>query len=346
MFPTHFFVDLPTSRVRNVICNDLDEAGAELRKKKPILITNTAIVGHYCNFVSSFPHIVVDDGEQFKNTVTVNEITQQLLALEATREHTIVGFGGGVVTDIAGYVAATYMRGVDYVAMPTSLLAMVDAAIGGKNGVNVGPHKNVLGTITQPSNVYFCTALLKTLPEAEWINAFAEIIKYACVFDKELFYHLMDKDLAYFQQNPSALQELISKCVRIKYGVVAEDEKEMGNRKLLNFGHTAGHAIETLYSLPHGQAVAIGMVIAANLSSATTGFSETSTTELSTLLTRYGLSIHQQINVADIIQLMRTDKKRTQNEVHYVLLNSIGKGSVHRLPFSTVENCLIKWSLL
>ncbi len=233
-------------------------------KESTIIITNEHLGHLYPELVKEHKTLLVPPTESSKDTSTIASLAKQLLQMEVTRQTTIIGVGGGVVTDITGFLASTYMRGVPFGFVPTTLLGMVDAAVGGKNGVNVGMNKNILGTIRQPGFVLYDTRFLNTLPDDEWSNGFAEVIKYACIFDAELFAELGEHNISFYKdQNDDALATLIERCVAWKNKTVAEDERETGTRKLLNFGHTAAHAIENLYELPHGKAVGIGIVIAA-----------------------------------------------------------------------------------
>ncbi len=285
--------------------------------------------------------IVVQPGEEHKTHDTIHYITEQLLHYEAHRKTTLVGVGGGIVTDVTGYAASIYMRGIPFCFIPTTLLGMVDAAIGGKNGVNFGLQKNLLGTINQPESIIFDTHYLKTLHDTEWSNGFAEIIKYACLFDAALFDELGDNDIRYYQQNKDALAHVIKICVDWKTKVVAGDERENGNRKLLNFGHTTGHAIETLYHLPHGKAVAIGMMIACKIAEKELGTPTSIATKLKDLLHKYNLPSALKFDVKQVMQILTMDKKRTDAGIDYILLKDIGEACITLLTFSTIEEALV-----
>ncbi|MBX2907028.1 MAG: 3-dehydroquinate synthase [Taibaiella sp.] len=287
--------------------------------------------------------IRIAPGEAGKTLSNVELICEQLVALEATRETILVGVGGGVITDIAGFVAAVYMRGIKCTFVPTSLLAMVDAAIGGKNGVDMGLHKNMIGTVRQPQSIYFDIEFLQTLPDDEWKNGFAEVIKYACIFDHELFEKLEKRDATHFKTSRTALKGLVQRCADWKNKTVVNDELETGERKLLNFGHTAGHAIETLYHLPHGQAVAVGMMIAARIGEKKGVSKELVSTRLEKLLQRYGLPVATPYKTEDVMSLLRMDKKRSGDEIQYILMEEIGKGIIRRLSFATIEEVLRKY---
>lgn len=308
--------------------------------KDVILLTDVHVAAAQPALFEGRKTIVIPAGEQHKHLQTVEYICTELLRLEATRSSVLIGVGGGVVTDIAGFVAATYMRGIDFGFIPTSVLAMVDAAIGGKNGVNIGLHKNISGTITQPGNIILDASLLKTLPAAEWSNGFAEVIKYACLFDNALFEALRQRDIDFYINNPTAMQRVINTCVGWKNKVVVADEHEKGERKLLNFGHTAAHAIENLYDLPHGQAVAIGMIVAMQLSEEVTGMGKQHTAQLRAMLQQYGLPVAYDIDVAKVMDILKMDKKRAGDMIDYILLEDIGKAVIKPLPLTTIENAL------
>jgi 3-dehydroquinate synthase len=227
------------------------------------------------------------------------------------------------------------MRGIMFGFVPTSVLAMVDASIGGKNGIDVGLYKNMVGTIRQPKFLLYDYALLKTLPQEEWINGFAEIIKHAAIKDAAMFKLLESHSLQDFQKNKDLLAKLIKRNALLKTKVVQQDEFEQGNRKLLNFGHTLGHAIENKYRLPHGHAVAIGMVAAAYLSKTITGFSGSG--KLINVIESYGLPAFYKFNVQDALQKMLSDKKRESNTINYVLLNKIGQAIYKPLTMEEIK---------
>ncbi len=279
--------------------------------------------------------IVVPAGEDHKNQATVDSIIEKLVQYGADRKSYIVGVGGGVVTDMAGYVACIYMRGIKFGFVPTSILAMVDASIGGKNGVDVGVYKNMVGLIHQPDFLLYDYTFLKTLPKEEWINGFAEIIKHACIKDAAMFNLLNEHKPSDFQKDKKLLNKLIQRNALLKSKVVQFDEFEEGDRKLLNYGHTLGHAIENSYKLPHGHAVAIGMVAAAYLSASLLKFKDAG--KIATLIVKYGLPAFFKFDVDKALQMMRSDKKRVSNEIYYVLLERVGKGVVKPLTMDEIK---------
>jgi 3-dehydroquinate synthase len=277
-------------------------------------------------------------GEAYKVQPTVDAVIEQLANMKADRETWLVGVGGGVITDLAGYIGAIYMRGVKVGFVPTTLLAMVDAAIGGKNGIDHGTYKNLVGTIRQPSFLLYDTQFLKTLPEKEWQNGFAEIIKHAVCFKPALFRELEKNNLVYYRKNKNAIENLIEKNVLLKLKIVQEDETEQGLRSVLNFGHTLGHAIEMVYEVSHGEAISLGMIAAAKLSSKINGFKDNS--RLQQLLAQYGLPTQATYDLSKVMRVMELDKKKTGKKVRYILLEQIGKARPHLLPFSAIKNLL------
>ena len=255
--------------------------------------------------------IVIPAGEEHKQQATVDFIIEALVNLGATRQAILIGVGGGVVTDMVGYVAGVYMRGVAVGFVPTTILAMVDASIGGKNGIDLGIYKNMVGLIRQPSFLVYDMEFLKTLPKHQWENGFAEIIKHAAIKDAAMMKALASHDLSYYQKNKKALQLLIEKNVQIKVKVVQKDEFEKGDRKLLNFGHTLGHAIENMYELSHGQAISIGMTYAAIIAEQILKFK--GRVALVKLLEKYGLPTYASFNIAKAVSILQKDKKKTKD---------------------------------
>ena len=276
--------------------------------------------------------IVIKAGEQFKNQATVDSIINQLIDLQADRQTFIVGVGGGVVTDITGYVASVYMRGIKFAFVPTSILAMVDACIGGKNGIDVGVYKNLVGVINHPEFLLYDYSFLETLPDDEWVNGFAEIIKHACIKDDDMFHLLEENSIKKFQSSLKDTAAIIKRNVDIKYNVVANDEQETGERKLLNFGHTIGHAIENTAKLPHGHAISIGMVAACHISETINNFDKAAIKIISDLLNKYELPIAFTSDKQKTWEILLHDKKKSGNNMSFVVLDSIGKASIKSIP--------------
>ncbi len=213
--------------------------------------------------------------------------------------------------------------------------AMVDAAIGGKNGVDIGAFKNMIGLVRQSEFLLYDYRLLQTLPEEEWINGWAEIIKHACIRDESMFALLEQHRLADFQNDRQLLHDLVQRNALLKAGIVQQDEQEQGDRKLLNFGHTLAHAIENVYQLPHGFAVSIGMVFAARLSEVQTGFKDTE--RILALLERYGLPVTLDFDKEQALRLMQADKKKANGLIHYILLETLGRAVIRPLPIEILQ---------
>ncbi|MES2431827.1 MAG: 3-dehydroquinate synthase [Bacteroidota bacterium] len=309
-------------------------------KNNTVLITDDNVFKHQPSRFEGWKTIVIKAGEEHKQQSTVDFIINELIQLGADRKTFIVGVGGGVVTDITGYAASVYMRGLKFGFVPTTILAMVDASIGGKNGVDVGVYKNLVGLINQPDFLLFDYTLLETLPEDQWINGFAEVIKHACIKDETLFTLLENSTLDYFQKDKVALAALIETNVNIKTKVVVEDEFEQGDRKLLNFGHTLGHAVENIYTLLHGHAISIGMVAAGGISEEINNFYSTDLERVKTLLVKYHLPIQMDYDKAKIWEVLKLDKKKVSNEMNFVLLNKIGDATVKAIPMDQLQQLI------
>ena len=314
-------------------------------KDKIVFITDSNIVKLHADKFEGKKFIVISAGEKNKQQSTVDFIINELIKLQAGRETFIIGIGGGVVTDIAGYAASVYMRGVKFAFIPTSILAMVDAAVGGKNGVDVGIYKNLVGVIRHPEFLLYDYSFLKTLPQQEWINGFAEIIKHGCIKDEKLFELLENNSLEIFQQAHGKISELIKRNVEIKYNVVANDEFEKGERKLLNFGHTFGHAVENIYQLPHGNAVSIGMVAACKISREVNNFPGEESERVIELLKKYNLPVtlpFGERRSGAIWEVLLMDKKKTGDTMNFILLNKIGKAIVKSIPLTQLKELIFK----
>ena len=301
-------------------------------KANTIFITDENIFAKQSEKFAGWRTVVLKAGEQFKNQKAVDRVIDELIELQADRQTFIVGIGGGVVTDITGFVASTYMRGVKFGFVPTSILAMVDASIGGKNGIDVGAYKNLVGVINHPQFLLYDYSFFETLPDEEWVNGFAEIIKHACIKDKEMFDFLEENSLEKFQASFSFMGKLIERNVDIKYNVVSNDEQETGERKLLNFGHTIGHAIENVSQLAHGNAISIGMVAACIISESINGLTHADTKRITQLLAKYLLPVTLDFDKEKTWEILQHDKKKSGSDMNFVVLDQIGKGAVKKIP--------------
>jgi 3-dehydroquinate synthase len=275
--------------------------------------------------------ITVPAGEKSKRLAVVEQCHDQLATHRLERKSFIVALGGGVVGDLAGFVAATYLRGVPFVQVPTSLLAQVDSSVGGKTGVNLQAGKNLVGAFYQPRLVLCDLDALKTLPEREYVSGLAEVIKYGIIYDAKLFGQLAKNAARLLRRDPSTLAAVIARCCEIKADVVGQDETESGLRAILNFGHTIGHAIENSSGYGkylHGEAIAIGQAAAARLSRDVLGFSETEVDRIEQLFLQCRLPIRIKLNAASrekILTAMKLDKKVSGGEIKFVLARQIGQ---------------------
>lgn len=304
-----------------------------------LVVSNQTIAPHYLDRVLRgldgihCASVLLEDGERFKNLDSVQRVFDAMAKLGATRDATILALGGGVVGDLAGFAAACWMRGVDFVQMPTSLLAMVDASVGGKTAVNLPAGKNLVGAFHQPRAVVIDTGTLATLPDHELRAGLSEAVKHAALGDAPFFARLQTMAPDLIQRDHAALVETIAHACRFKAAVVARDETEQGERALLNFGHTFGHALETetgYGTLLHGAAVAIGMVLAARLSQRL-GLAETRDTEqLASLLRAFGLpiSVPGGLDSDALLGHMRLDKKNLGDRLRLVLWRGIGRAEL------------------
>jgi 3-dehydroquinate synthase len=306
--------------------------------KATVLITDENVYNAHIKRFKGWNTIILKPGEEFKVQATVDALIEKLIEMEADRKTTLVGVGGGVITDITGYAASVYMRGVRFGFIPTSILALADASIGGKNGIDVGEYKNMVGVIRQPAFILHDMVFLNSLPQQEWENGFAEIIKHASIKDAAMFSELEKNSLKTYQGRQISICELIQKNALLKTKVVQKDEFEKGERRLLNFGHTLGHALETQYELLHGQAIAIGMTYACHISEQLTGFTQTE--RVIALLEKYNLPTYASFDKHKVFEVLKMDKKRERKEMNYVLLERIGKGVVKSIPLKQVEKII------
>lgn len=309
--------------------------------RSTVIVTDENIYNAHQGRFKGWNTIVLKPGEQYKVQATVDNIVHQLIRMEADRKTTLVGVGGGVITDITGFAASVYMRGLRFGFVPTSLLGLVDASIGGKNGIDVGVYKNLVGVIRQPSFILHDMAFLNSLPQKEWENGFAEIIKHACIKDPGMFRELEEMSLSRYQKDKKSLSVLVERNALIKAKVVKKDEFEKNERRLLNFGHTLAHAIENQYAIMHGEAVAIGMNCACHLSEQLTGFRESA--RVIRLLEQYGLPTYMEFDRDKVFEILRMDKKREKKELNYVLLSRIGRATVRPIPLNVLGKLISKF---
>ena len=273
--------------------------------------------------------VVFPDGEKAKSLNELEGIFSQLIGMDCDRSSTFLAFGGGVVGDATGFIAASFMRGVDYIQIPTTLLAMVDSSIGGKTGVNLPDGKNLVGAIWQPKAVVIDIELLKSLQEREITSAMGEVLKYGAILDRNLF-EVVAENLNNMLNlsKPELLTEVIGRCAKLKADVVVEDEREGGKRRILNFGHTIGHALETHFgfeTLRHGEAVAYGMLAAGKLSNEDGRLEIEDFELLQTTIKKLPLPKLPEFDAENILKIMQRDKKVKDRKINFVLLEAIGK---------------------
>ncbi len=313
-------------------------------EKKIIFITDQNLFDLHSDKFSGYQTILIPPGEASKNQQTVDRVINELIALGADRNSFIVGVGGGVVTDLVGFVASIFMRGISFGFVPTSILAMVDAAVGGKNGIDVGKFKNMVGVIRHPEFLLYDYTFLQTLPDEEWRSGFAEIIKHACIRDKELFSYLQNKTLKDFQSHNKFIADLVKENALIKYKVVSADEHENGDRQLLNFGHTIGHAIEHDCALLHGYAISIGMMAATIISEKIDGLNDDRILQLKNLLDKYGLPTSLEFDKEKAWATMLADKKKSGDLMNFIVLDEIGHASIKKIPLARLQTYLMDLS--
>ena len=291
--------------------------------------------------------ITVPAGETAKSLKVVAACYDQLAEQRLERKSFVVALGGGVVGDLAGFVAATFLRGIDFVQVPTTLLAQVDSSVGGKVGVNLKAGKNLVGAFYQPRFVLCDLETLGTLPVREYRAGLAEIIKYGIIHDVELFRRLEHAMPKLLQREPDTLASVVARCCQIKAGVVGQDETESGLRAILNFGHTIGHALEAVFGYGkflHGEAIAIGQVLAARLSAELLGLPQRDVERMAVLFEEAGLPTHVKLDPAQrekLLETMRRDKKVSEGIIKFVLVNKIGQVSFGQaVPLDLVEQVL------
>ncbi|MDL2268744.1 3-dehydroquinate synthase [Desulfosarcina sp. OttesenSCG-928-A07] len=302
-----------------------------------VILADTRVSHYYRELFPACPVISIGLGEKIKTLETVSDIYRQLVDLGADRATFLLGIGGGIVCDITGFVASTYMRGIRFGFVSTTLLSQVDASVGGKNGVNLGGYKNMVGTFNQPEIVICDMALLKTLPRREVLCGMAEIIKHGAISSAAMVAELESSQKAAMALDPEVISSLVYQSVAIKAGVVSRDEREHGERRKLNFGHTFGHAIEKCTGLAHGEAVAIGMAMAARLSVTRKMLSQADAHRLIRLIQSYDLPVHPPVETDILLAAMEKDKKREGRNIHFVFLDTIGNAQVERITLDALR---------
>jgi len=324
---------------------------SHIKTKTICIVSNTTVSKLYLenlkNLLDDYQVVeaIIEDGEEFKNYDSLNHIYTKLLENQCNRDTTILALGGGVVGDIAGYAAATFLRGIPFIQIPTTLLAQVDSSVGGKTGINHSLGKNMIGAFYQPQAVVIDLNVLKTLDNRQISAGLAEVIKYGLIWDKDFFKYLEENIENLKRLDFEYLEHVIYRSCEIKAKVVSEDEKESGIRAILNLGHTFGHAIENCLGYGewlHGEAVGCGMVLAAKMSLAQGWLSESEFVQVKELIFRAGLPIKKpNIKYEDFISAMKLDKKNKDKEIYLVLQKGIGEATVtNDYSSSELENVI------
>lgn len=317
----------------------LDELTAD---RSVFIVTDENLLRCYHDIISRYRYIVIPQGEQHKNLATVEHIHQQLLEAEADRSSYLVGFGGGIVTDITGFAASTFMRGIGFGFVATSLLAQCDASVGGKNGVNLDGYKNIIGTFNQPDFVLCDSSLLATLPQRELRAGMSEALKCGIIGDRELFNIFVNNSFEQLQGD--ILTEIVIRSVEFKASIVAQDEREGGVRKLLNLGHTFGHAIEKCsHDYIHGEAVAIGIALIAKLSVALSSLKQSDCADIIKALKMLSLPVSvDEIPFDKLLQVAKSDKKRSGESIELILIEEIGRCQIRKIPIPELRRVCLK----
>ena len=319
------------------IINNIEKYLNKYLDNKVVIITQKNIFKIYKNiFIKyDFNMIFIEDDELAKSFEEYKKTIEKLIELKCNRKTILIALGGGVVGDLTGFVASTYMRGIRYIQMPTTLLSMIDSSIGGKTGINLTKGKNLVGSFYQPELVLVDYSLIQTLPKKEIISALGEIIKYAAISDLNfLNYFKKNIDNIIIKRDIKIIEEIIKKCITIKSYIVQKDEKDINYRQVLNFGHTLAHALEKEIGygkISHGEAVAYGLITASYLSMQFQKLSFQEYELICNCIKKLSLPLIKNININKLIQAMKNDKKNNQNNINFVLLNKIGYPKINNV---------------
>ncbi len=330
---------LVKGRYRNsriLVGEKLELLEEHLPAEEVYIITDPHVKQLYGDVFPDFPVYVTAPGEVAKTPETVARICRWLIDVGAGRDAFLLGIGGGVLCDVTGFAASVYMRGIEFGFVATTLLAQVDAALGGKNGVNLDGYKNIMGTFNQPRFVVCGTAMLHTLPEKELQNGLVEAVKHTLIADKKMFMEIRERVEDILALDEEMIKKLVSHSIKVKSAIVGRDEIEEGERRKLNLGHTWGHAVEKTDGIPHGQAVSIGLVFAATLSEHKGLLKPEERQEVINLLHTLGLPLQSFTPVERLFDALARDKKRKGTHVHYVLMNGIGDVVVEAISLEEV----------
>ena len=330
---------MENAQINIIRCAQIEEIKVHLPKERKIVVIIDSRVEKIYGKFFKFPQIVIDASETEKSFFGIEKITQKLLELEADRNTFILADGGRTLTDLPGFVSSIFMRGVDFAYVPTTLLAQVDAAIGGKTAINFEGYKNILGVIRQPEFTIICPEFLKSLSQKEISEGVAEIIKTFLLADKKLFLECR-KILLKGELSIKTAGDLPYKTALIKAGIVEKDPNEKGDRIFLNLGHTFAHALEKTAHLSHGEAVGTGLVLAAKLSVKLGLLAKSEAVTIEETVAAAGLPVKCPIPVTDLAEYMKKDKKRDNRTIRFVLLQGIGKPVVYNIGIESLKGVL------
>lgn len=310
-----------------------------------VVITDGNILKYYSAMFDDYPVIEIGTGEGIKNLSTVEYIMRRMIELRCTRNTFLIGIGGGIVSDIAGFAASIFMRGIRFGFVSTTLLSQIDASVGGKNGVNVDMTKNMAGVFAQPEFVICDHRMFETLPSEEYINGIAELVKTACLDSSGLYSFVSGNRVKILSMDIDTVSEAVYRCVKYKASIVEADEKETGPRRVLNLGHTLGHAIEKVKGIKHGFAVAVGMGVALDISVMQGYLERDAAEDIKSLLKFFGLpcginGIINKDDMPDIMDAIESDKKRESHNVNFVLLKRPGEPFVNPIGFSELSEII------
>jgi 3-dehydroquinate synthase len=329
-----------TGKSTLLVGESLDHLDQYAPPERTVIITDPVVRSLYGERFPDCPIIEIGLGEQNKTLRTIQEIYGRLVDMEADRSAWIVGIGGGIVCDVAGFAASTYMRGVTFGFVASTLLAQVDASVGGKNGVNFSGYKNMVGTFNQPDVVICDAGMLGTLAGPDLLCGFAEIVKHGAIADPALFKYIEDHWQAALALDPAAIERMVYDSIVIKSTIVNEDEREQGVRRKLNFGHTFGHAVEKISGVPHGEAVSVGMAVASLLSVKKGYLASADAERITRLLEKLGLPTRMAVDRASALDALKRDKKREGDRIKFVLLKQIGEAVVEDIRIKDLEAVL------
>ena len=323
--------------------NSIRELNTELNKYDKVFIITQQLVIDLCKIKNLINHpnlfyYVSLNNEDCKSLTELQNLFDFLIKNKCNKDSILIGIGGGTVTDLTGFAASVYMRGIPHIFLPTTLLAMVDASVGGKTAINYNNKRNIIGSFKHPKKVFIHYDFISTLNQQEIINGFAEIVKYALIVDYKLFL-LIKNNYEALLNNTINLKEIIDICINHKINIVKEDFEDNSIRRKLNFGHTIGHALESVsnFKLSHGEAVFLGMKAALYISQQVGNLSNEQFIEAEDLINRFNIKMPQQISLDEILYTLNFDKKIMNNNINFILLNNIGNAYIEK----NIDNKLI-----